>query len=56
MSKAELHSRLIPLMHSKLPLSDIIKTISDIPEERVIAAFDDLMCEAFDIELAYAAA
>jgi len=43
-------------MFRKLPLPDIIAAMSDIPEERVIAAFDDLMCEAFDIELAYAAA
>lgn len=43
-------------MSRKLPLSEIIKAISDIPEERVIAAFDELMCEAFDVELAYAAA
>jgi len=43
-------------MTRKLPLPDIIKVISDIPEEQVIAAFDDLMCEAFDVELAYAAA
>ena len=56
MSKADLQSRLIPLMSRKWPLSRILKALSDIPAERVTEVYDSLTFEAYDIDLAYEAA
>lgn len=56
MNQAELHTRLIPLMTAKQPLPYILSKLSDIPEDRVVDAYDSLIFEAYDIDLAYSAA
>ena len=55
MSEHELNAHLIPLMQRKVPLQRIITSLPGATEESIIAAFDNLMFEAYEIDLAYCA-
>ena len=53
---AELQSRLLPLMARKLPLQQILKALSDIPQHHVTDSYDALIMQAYDIDLVFSAA